>query len=790
MRRFKPLKTGNPMFVCRVCRAASAAGLIAFGLVLLTGSGRVQAAPEDWYEFVGGQLAPGGGPGGFSGSSDAGDYRNWYSSGAGGFATSISAVTNPPNFGLGQRWGFTSGGGYSEVGGTGSSTWFSTGPPSNNYPGNSGPLVTNPVNINITASDGAINFGAGTSGDIDGDAHVYINGGTLTCGPLTSNGAYGAWLPPFGSYTGGYMWNNTIDVLNSGVMTGGSVGGFFQGGSPSVGDITLGVHDTATVTLAAYTAGHTAGSYGGGGSAGAGNTGNGLGGGGLTLEGSGGTVNISHVYLLPSNPSDVSNRSDFCAGAALNVKLDSTCLSSAGTVSFNTVNAASLELDPTYLAGTNYNSPVNLQVTMEGCTPKANDVIPVIAVSGGTAGLGHWAQGTGYVTGSLGTPTFNGQTVAWGSPFGVGTFNPITLTYPYTMKALQQNPDNPSQYGVYLEVISTPQVLGVWTGGGANTSWFTTGNWSSAGVPGSTTPAPFDTADFPAGLSVTATTTVTLDGTAGTLSAITINDGAGTIEPYSISQGSTGGGSITLSTTSGGVAQITVSGGTNNSISANLVLASSSGVFTSASSSLALSGSSITGAGPLIVTGSGTLLLTGTGTISSTTNVPSSTLEVDGQWTTETLNVTLNSNGTGQGTGQLAGSGTITLTGADGMFYNSSLRSRFTGNLIFSNPTAGLEVDGGVLILSGSNTYDGTTSIANLGTGGELVLNSNTALPPQANVVIGPGGTLIYDPNITSSPVYSSQAGPATVPEPGTLALLVSGALIGGLAWRRRRKGG
>ena len=443
MRRFNPFTTSILMFVRRVCRAASVAGLIAFALVLLIGSGRVQAAPEDWFEFVGGQLAPGGGPGGFSGSSDAGDYRNWYSSGAGGWATSMTQVTNE----YGGRWGFTSGGGYSEVGGTGSSTWF-TGIPSVNYPG-----ITNPVNINVTASDGAINFGAGTSGDIDGDAHVYINGGTLTCGPLTSNGAYGAWLPPFGSYTSGYMWKNTIDVLNSGVMTGGSVGGFFQGGSPSVGDITLGVHDTATVTLAAYTAGHTAGSYGGGGTAGAGNTNNGLGGGGLTLEGAGGTVNISHVYLLPSNASNNGGRSAFCQGAALNVMLDSTCLSSAGTVSFNTVNAASLELDPTYAAGTIYNSPVNLQVTMEGCTPKANDVIPVIAVSGGTAGLSQYT-GSAYTTGGLGTPTFNGQTVAWGSPFGVGTLNPITLTYPYTMEAFQQNPDNPSQYGVYLEVVS------------------------------------------------------------------------------------------------------------------------------------------------------------------------------------------------------------------------------------------------------------------------------------------------------------------------------------------------
>ena len=213
-------------------------------------------------------------------------------------------------------------------------------------------------------------------------------------------------------------------------------------------------------------------------------------------------------------------------------------------------------------------------------------------------------------------------------------------------------------------------------------------------MPGATKPAPFDTADFPAGLAVSATTTVTLDGTAGTLSSIKINDGAGTMQPYSIPQG-TGGGSITLSTTSGGVAQITVSGGTNNSISANLVLATSAAVLTNPGTSLALSGSSITGTGPLIVTGSGTTLLTGTGSISLSTNVPSSTLEVNGQWTTSVLNVTGSATNI-PGSGQLSGSGTITLTGADGMFYNSTARSKFAGTLTSSNAAAGLEVVGGV----------------------------------------------------------------------------------------------
>ena len=52
------------------------------------------------------------------------------------------------------------------------------------------------------------------------------------------------------------------------------------------------------------------------------------------------------------------------------------------------------------------------------------------------------------------------------------------------------------------------------------------GNWV-AGVPGFTAPAPFDTADFPAGLAARTATLVA----AGTLGGITINDQSGAIEP-------------------------------------------------------------------------------------------------------------------------------------------------------------------------------------------------------------------------------------------------------------------
>ena len=52
------------------------------------------------------------------------------------------------------------------------------------------------------------------------------------------------------------------------------------------------------------------------------------------------------------------------------------------------------------------------------------------------------------------------------------------------------------------------------------------------------------------------------------------------------------------------------------------------------------------------------------------------------------LNVTQNSDGTGQGSGQLAGSGAIALTGSDGMYYNSTAASTFSGDI--TAPSGGL----------------------------------------------------------------------------------------------------
>ncbi len=93
---------------------------------------------------------------------------------------------------------------------------------------------------------------------------------------------------------------------------------------------------------------------------------------------------------------------------------------------------------------------------------------------------------------------------------------------------------------------------------------------------------------------------------------------------------------------------------------------------------------------------------------------------------------------------------------------------------------------GGTLILSGTDNYSGGTTV----TAGTLILTSNTALPDGTSLTVGAGGTLIFDPSqVAAAPITLSAASPTTqaVPESGTLALLITGLVVGFAAWRRRK---
>jgi hypothetical protein len=162
------------------------------------------------------------------------------------------------------------------------------------------------------------------------------------------------------------------------------------------------------------------------------------------------------------------------------------------------------------------------------------------------------------------------------------------------------------------------------------------------------------------------------------------------------------------------------------------------------------------------------------------------------------------------GTGSLAkhGSGALTFTGSqswgDGasvLVKGGTLKYDFTspaqigiGNSITVDPGALLELSGSIPALSDGNHYvdvtvDGTLlvsganqQIGNLVVSGTLVIGGGSASPPV-------GGAALAGADLGTDAAFQAPHGTVMlVPEPGSLALLLSGALLVLLARRRRRR--
>ena len=76
------------------------------------------------------------------------------------------------------------------------------------------------------------------------------------------------------------------------------------------------------------------------------------------------------------------------------------------------------------------------------------------------------------------------------------------------------------------------------------------------------------------------------------------------------------------------------------------------------------------------------------------------------------------------------------------------------------------------MVLSGSDDYTGGTDVV----GGTLILESQTALPDGSSLTVGADATSIFG-SVGRQRTVPNATAAAAVPEPGTLMLLVVGAL-------------
>jgi len=189
--------------------------------------------------------------------------------------------------------------------------------------------------------------------------------------------------------------------------------------------------------------------------------------------------------------------------------------------------------------------------------------------------------------------------------------------------------------------------------------------------------------------------------------------------------------------------------------------------------------------GSLTKTGSGILTLTGSSTYSGGTTISAGTLAVT------------NAASLGAAGGALSiGPTTLEVEGNFSDARNVSLTDRgstiqvdpsFTyGNSGTLSGARGLTLSGGgLLVLSGSNSYSGGTFVD----AGTLVVNNSEALPDGSSLIVGSAASLAFGIAISAAPAAGNAQ---AVPEPSTSALIAAGILLAACyrRWARGERGG
>jgi chondroitin AC lyase len=251
-------------------------------------------------------------------------------------------------------------------------------------------------------------------------------------------------------------------------------------------------------------------------------------------------------------------------------------------------------------------------------------------------------------------------------------------------------------------------------------------------------------------------------------------------------------GSFTL--TSGGGATWFVSNSGSLTLAGNL-MPSTTGryLYLGGLASGMISGRVLNGTGNnvlgLQVMGPGTWALTGSNTYSAGTKIEGGTLEInaDAALGAGTSAVTFSADGT------LQASGTITLNSSRGIVIGSGATATLdtqSGKMTMAGAISGaggalMKQGSGILVLSGSNSYNGGTIVE----AGTLIVTAAAALPAGTSLSVGAGAKSIFapvapGPSSSDAPAIAVPGSPAAsaepVPEPATWALLIAAVCVAG----------
>jgi len=204
----------------------------------------------------------------------------------------------------------------------------------------------------------------------------------------------------------------------------------------------------------------------------------------------------------------------------------------------------------------------------------------------------------------------------------------------------------------------------------------------------------------------------------------------------------------------------------------------------------------IGGSGGLVKAGNGTLNLTGSGSWTGGLVVDPGIVAIGSDAAlgavpaSPSTNITFTANGTLRALNSLtlAANRNISIAAGSTATFDPYGNTLSIGGAIGGSGALAV-TGGGTLVLTGSNSYSGGTSVEC----GVLEITDASALPGGTSLTVDSGGTFVFDPSYgeDGSPAASTMLAPAAiaVPEPSTLVLLGVAALVAAFKIAGRRNG-